>query len=69
VVAGLLDSRIHDMRDARPHSYWRRGWASTASRTQLGHSSVALTSYTYAHVLEQRPQREVARVLDAVLGD
>ena len=34
---------------------------------QLGHSSIALTSNTYGHVLEAR-QRGVARVMDAVLG-
>ncbi len=36
-------------------------------KNQLGHSSITLTSNTYGHVLEQR-QREVARVMDAVLG-
>ncbi len=36
-------------------------------KDQLGHSLIVLTSNTYGHVLEQR-QREVARVMDAVLG-
>jgi integrase len=33
----------------------------------LGHSSIALMSNTYGHVLEAR-QRAVARGMDAVLG-
>ena len=33
----------------------------------LGHSSIALTSNTYGHVLEQR-QSQVASGMDAVLG-
>ena len=36
-------------------------------KNQLGHSSITLTSNAYGHVLKQR-QREVARVMDAVLG-
>ena len=36
-------------------------------KQQLGHSSITLTSNTYGHVLAQR-QREVARVMNAVLG-
>ena len=36
-------------------------------KDQLGHSSITLTNNTYGHVLEAR-QREVARVMDTVLG-
>ena len=40
---------------------------SLSSPSQLGHSTIVLSSNTYGHVLEQR-QRQVARATDAVLG-
>ena len=65
--AGLPDSRFHDMRHATATFLLASGMGLEDVKNQLGHSSITLTSNTYGHVLEQR-QREVARVMDAVLG-
>jgi integrase len=67
VRAGLPDSRFHDLRHATATFRLSRGMGLEDVKNQLGHSSITLTSNTYGHVLEQR-QREVARVMDAVLG-
>ena len=65
--AGLPDSRFHDLRHATATFLLSSGMGLEDVKNQLGHSSITLTSNTYGHVLEAR-QREVARVMDAVLG-
>jgi integrase len=67
VRAGLPDSRFHDLRHATATFLLASGMGLEDVKNQLGHSSITLTSNTYGHVLEQR-QREVARVMEAVLG-
>jgi integrase len=65
--AGLRDSRFHDLRHATATLLLSSGMGLEDVKNQLGHSSITLTSNTYGHVLEAR-QREVARVMDTVLG-
>jgi len=66
-AAGLPDSRFHDLRHATATFLLSQGMGLEDVKNQLGHSSITLTSNTYGHVLEAR-QREVAQVMDAVLG-
>lgn len=65
--AGLPDVRFHDLRHSAATFLLAQGMTLEDVKNQLGHSTIALTSNTYGHVLEQR-QRQVARAMDAVLG-
>jgi integrase len=65
--AGLPRVRLHDLRHSATTFLLAQGITLEDVKNQLGHSTIVLTSNTYGHVLEQR-QREIARVMDAVLG-
>ncbi len=65
--AGLPRCRFHDLRHAAATFLLAQGMTLEDVKQLLGHSSIALTSNTYGHVLEQR-QRQVALAMDAVLG-
>ncbi len=65
--AELPTVRFHDLRHSAATFLLAQGMTLEDVKQLLGHSSIALTSNTYGHVLEQR-QRQVARAMDAVLG-
>jgi integrase len=64
---GLPHVRFHDLRHSAATFLLAQDMTLEDVKNQLGHSTIVLTSNTYGHVLAQRP-REVARVMDAVLG-
>lgn len=66
-AAGLPRSRFHDLRHAAATFLLGQGMTLEDVKQLLGHTSIVLTSNTYAHVLEQR-QRQVAGAMDAVLS-
>jgi integrase len=65
--AELPRVRFHDLRHTAATFLLAQGFTLEDAKNLLGHSSIVLTSNTYAHVVEQR-QRQVAAGMDAVLS-
>jgi hypothetical protein len=65
--AGLPTCRFHDLRHSAATFVLAQGMTLEDVKQLLGHSSITLTSNTYAHVLEQR-QRQVARAMGRGAG-
>jgi integrase len=65
--AGLAPMRIHDLRHAATSLMLSQGSTLDDVKRVLGHSSIALTSDTYGHLVAGR-SREVADGMDRLLG-
>jgi integrase len=64
---GLPHMRLHDLRHTAASMMLGQGSTLDDVKRVLGHSSIALTSDTYAHLVEGR-SREVANGMDRLLG-
>jgi integrase len=65
---GIPRATVHDLRHSAASIALASGLGLEDVRDLLGHSSVAITSRTYGHVMAER-QREVARRMADTLGD
>jgi integrase len=64
---GLPHMRLHDLRHTAASMMLGQGSTLDDIKRVLGHSSIALTSDTYGHLVEGR-SREVADGMDRLLG-
>ena len=66
--AGVRRIRIHDLRHTAASMMLAQGFSLDDVKRVLGHSSIAMTSDIYGHLVEGR-SRELADRLDRVLGE
>jgi integrase len=66
--AGLDWLRLHDLRHAYATFLIAAGASPRTVMAQLGHSQIALTMNTYAHVLEEVQREAVDRLGDTLFG-
>jgi integrase len=66
--AGVKRIRIHDLRHTATSLMIAEGFSLDEVKRVLGHSSIAVTSDIYGHLVEGR-SRELADRIDHVLGD
>jgi integrase len=66
-AAGLEPMRIHDLRHTAASLMLAQGSSLDDVKRVLGHSTIAVTSDTYGHLVEGR-SREIADAMDRMLG-
>ena len=66
-AAGLPHMRIHDLRHTAASLMLAQGSSLDDVKRVLGHSTIAVTSDTYGHLVEGR-SREIADAMDRMLG-
>jgi integrase len=67
-ISGVPRIRIHDLRHTAASLMIAQGFALDDVKRVLGHSSIAMTSDVYGHLVEGR-SRELADRINRVLGD
>ena len=67
-AAGLPEIRLHDLRHSYATAALALGIPTKIVSERLGHSSIAITSDTYQHVLPEMDEHAAAQVARTILG-